>query len=84
MAKISQREARALKRRVAQLENDFKRQRESWIAEWPGGVHIDNITVQHAEWHIAKTARRLGHAVVVVPGDQPQLKVYACPLLKTP
>lgn len=76
MAKISQREARTLKKRVIELEATLQKQRGRWASEWPGGTHIDTINVQPVEWHIVSTARLLGHAVVVVPGDMPKLHVY--------
>lgn len=85
--KISQREARQLKRRVNELETELNRQRHNWTEEWPGGVRIDTVDVNESEYHIADTARNLGHAVVVIPrllGSQWQFKVYALPLPRNP
>jgi hypothetical protein len=76
MSKISQREAQRLRRRVQELERAEKDRRSRWATDYPGGVHIDTIKVSDAEWHIVNTARLLGHAAVVVPGDMPQLRVY--------
>lgn len=64
---ISQREAQRLKKRVEVLEEELSKQRRHWCSEWPGGVHVDTVDVKSEEYHIAKTARKLGHAVVVVP-----------------
>ena len=82
MAKISQREARSLKKRVAELEGILTGMKVRWAAQWPGGTHIDTIAVQPSEWHIVTTARLLGHAVVLVPSEMPKLHVYGCPLPK--
>jgi len=84
MAKISQREARILKRRVIELERQLDNQRSRWSKDWPGGVNIDTVEVNMSEWYIVKTARLLGHAVVIVPGDAPKLLVYGIPLPKVP
>jgi hypothetical protein len=82
MARISQREARSLKKRVTELEAQLSKQHNQWTHEWPGSAHIDTMTVKSEEWHIATTARKLGHAVVIVPAEHPKLKVYGCPLPK--
>lgn len=82
MAKISQREARQLKKRVAELEDILRRQRLQWAREWPGGTHLDTMTVKSEEFYVVKTARLLGHAVVVVPSEYPKLQVYGCALPK--
>lgn len=82
MAKISQREARNLKKRVAELEAKFRDQLNNWSGEWPGGAHIGTIEVTAAHFNIAKTARALGHAVVVVPVEFPKLHLCGCPLPK--
>lgn len=67
--KISQREARRLKKRVAELEALREKERSSWVREYPGGVHLGSWTP--AEWLFAsiKTARRLGFPVVVATHD---------------
>jgi glycine/D-amino acid oxidase-like deaminating enzyme len=80
--KISQREARRFKKRVAELEQILERQRRSWVSDWPGGVNV----AQHE--HVSDTAflpavvnncRHLGHAVVVTV-DGGKLMYYALPL----
>lgn len=78
--RISQREARRLRKRVDELERILSAQRYSWAAEWPSGVQLDSVQVQNNEWHIVTTARKLGHAVVVVPDKENWLRVYGCPL----
>ena len=73
---ISQREARRLKKRVEELEHQEYVRRRAWATEYPGGTLLDTIAVQNAEWHIVNTARKLGHAVVVVPDKEDYLRVY--------
>lgn len=63
--KISQREARRLRKKLGEMERAEEARRRSWASDYPGGV---NFTVsQPNETVIAaiKTARMLGHAVVV-------------------
>lgn len=79
---ISQREARRLKKRVAELEAQENTRRSSWAREYPGGVCIDTITATTETWHIVNTARKLGHAVVVVPIPDFKLHVYGLKLAK--
>ena len=69
---ISQREARRLQRRVESLE---QRQRYLAVTSCPG-TPIDTISVGDPEYHIAVTARKLGFAVLVVPGALNKLHVY--------
>ena len=68
MAKISQ--------RVAALEAADVARKNAYAAEYPGGVHIDTITVSNTEWFIIKTARALGCGVVVVPENNSKIRVY--------
>ncbi len=85
--KISQREARRLQKRIIELEAVIDQQRGSWNNEWPGGVHVDTVKVNDIEYGIANTARKLGHAVVVVPREAQnkthEFLVYACVLPKS-
>ena len=78
--KISQREAHRLKKRVTQLEEVIRHQRVRWASEWLGGVLLcreEAVAINHA---MVKTARRLGHAVVIVPEDEETYGFYALPL----
>jgi len=80
---ISQREARALRKRVRELETLQRQQRTTWGDEWPdaviiGGLQLDtpSLTIQAVH-----TARRLKHAVVAVPTDgNKALIFFALPL----
>lgn len=78
---ISQREARQLRKRVIQLEDEERKRRARYGRDYPGGTHLGSIT-----WHgpdftasAAYTARLLGHAVVVVASEKQELQLYAIP-----
>lgn len=73
---ISQREARRLKKRVAELEKAERDRCNAWVSDYPGGVRLDTINVGLSEWYIVATARRLGHAVVIVPDKEAYLRIY--------
>lgn len=78
--KISEVEAARLKARVAELEALVESQRATWSSDWPGGVHVYTTTCEAENMATAtiKTARRLGHAVVVVDSGR-ELRFYALP-----
>lgn len=40
MKKISQREARRLRKKVIELEANKKAQNNAWGSEWPSGINI--------------------------------------------
>lgn len=67
---ISQNEARAaIKERDELLAERRTRYYACAHSTYPG-THIDTVKVTNTEWHIARTARRLKHMLVVVPHDQ--------------
>jgi hypothetical protein len=73
--RISQREARRLKKRVAELEQ-AERRRRLGLLDYRHGTHLVTFDAQtHIAW-IVKTARDLGHAAVLVFGDGGRLEVY--------
>lgn len=76
---ISQREARALKKRVAELEDAEDRRRNAWIYDYPGGVHIGSMAADLDDRTKVIVARKLGHAVVCVAADG-VIRLYALPL----
>lgn len=80
--KISQREARRMKKRIAELEDTFARQRRSWASEWPRGVLVGSLTSSTDTIpRVIQTARKLGHAVVCATGrDNNTVDFYALPL----
>jgi hypothetical protein len=77
---ISQREARALKRRVQELEAMEDRRRNAWAESYPGGANIATSNVSDYTRSAIKTARLLKHAVVVTVTSDGNLAFYALPL----
>lgn len=79
---ISQREAQALRRRVQQLEEAEDRRRNAWAKTWPGGVHLTTLRIGFGSVvREVLTARKLRHAVVVIPNEgNDTLDLYALPL----
>ena len=81
--KISQREARRLKRRVALLEQERRDQRNRWATDWPGGVHLGHIA-REIDFLTGRidAAQMLGHAVVVRQEANGRINFYALSLPK--
>jgi len=75
--RISQREARRLRKRVDELERRDEARRRAWSGEYPGGVHIDTLTVAGVEYVAIKTAWSLGYYVVVKPSRTNEVQVFA-------
>lgn len=81
MSKISQVEARRLRKRVQQLESMERERRMRYARDYPGGVNIATSTYSSAEDFlpaVVNNSRQLGHAVVVV-ADGRVLRFYAIP-----
>jgi hypothetical protein len=79
--KISQREARRLRKLVNELESTELGRRRSWSQDWgPGWVQIESTTLTAVEFAAVKTARKLGHAVIVVPKDGTDVSFFAVKL----
>lgn len=81
MNKISQAEARRLKRRVEELEREERRRRNVYLSVYPGGINIAQATYNSVDSFlpaVVKNSRLLGHAVVVV-NDGATLRYYAIP-----
>lgn len=66
--RISQREARRLRKQVEALRGIIRRQRLAWSQEYVRGVQICSIESHHFI-DVIRTARKLKHAVVAVPDD---------------
>lgn len=83
MAKISQREARRLRKRVAELQGVLNSERRVWGPAFIGGADIGR-----AQWAAGaaipvavRTARKLGHAVIATAADDNGLvRFHALPL----
>lgn len=85
MKRISQREARRLRKRVAELEGHEEHRRRAWGQEWFGGVNIVSATYPNSYDQVPtaiRTARKLGHAVIVLGDDSGNLRFMALPLPK--
>ena len=71
MTKISQREARRLKKKVTELENILDMQQGRWSSDWPSSTQIGRLkNIDPVTKTMVGTARVLHHAVVVtIDGD---------------
>lgn len=80
--RISQREARRLRKRVAELEGLEYRRRRAWASEWPHGTEIAAVKlVEYASVPVSiRVARRLNHAVVCTVSDDGTVRFIALPL----
>lgn len=76
--KISQRQAREYRRRMTEAEATLQRQKGRWASDWsPGWVNIETLQVNETEYAAISTARKLEHAIVLVPSTGNQVLVYA-------
>lgn len=76
--KISQKEARRLQRRVAELEELRRKERSEYTREYPNGIHLLNWEPNAWVFASVKTARRLGAPVMVTHDpDDKTLHFYA-------
>lgn len=77
--KISQREARRLRKRVEQLEGRERDRLRTWGSDYPGGVHVMDFTL--AEWSNGRVwmATRLGSVLVGKYDGQGRVSPYAIP-----
>lgn len=79
MAKISQREARRLRKRVTELEDRDAARRRAWSHDYVGGTQIGGVKWDKDESRpvAIRTARKLGHAVVVTAADDGSVYFFA-------
>ncbi len=80
--RISQNEARRLRKRVEELESRERKRRATWSQDWFGGVEIARTTWDSATASIPtaiRTARKLNHAVVAVGDDGGTVRFIALP-----
>ncbi len=85
MSRISQREARQLRRRVQALERVLEAQRGNWNCDWPGGTFIGCVRLPEPSTlaESVRVSRLLGHAVVATQ-EAGQLRFFALPLPSAP
>lgn len=69
MSKISQREARRLRKRVKELEEAEAKRQRRYAQDWPGGVNVATADLPTDAAVAIRTARRLRHAVVAIADD---------------
>lgn len=82
MARISQAEARRLRKRVDELENHERQRRDRWSSAWPDGVHLQTIDVHEKTFEAVRVSLALGHACVLKMGtgsNAGKLMLYALP-----
>lgn len=82
--RISQREARRLRKRVAELESAESDRRNRWVRDYPGGAQIATGTFSADSRVVTaiNTARLLKHAVVATAGDDGVVRFFALPVGK--
>lgn len=75
--KISQREARRLKKRIHELEYERAEQRNRWVRDFPGGIELGHITLPR-DWFMGRieAARMLGYAIVATEHEN-TLHIFA-------
>ena len=80
--KISQRQARADRKRLIELERILRDQKNRWKMDWmPGWLNIETLSVAKITHAKLATARVLGHAVIAVPDSRDNIiRFYAEPL----
>lgn len=78
--KISQREARRLRKRVQELEDREEARLRSWSKDYPGGTHIATVALDPNGAILAaiETALTLRHGVVAAT-DNGNVYFYAIP-----
>lgn len=74
--KITQREARKLRKELAALKEADSVRRAQWHHDYPGGVFIQNFLVGDVEAGKIGTAAKLNH-VLVAKIDNKTLNIYA-------
>ncbi len=76
---ISQREARRNWKLLRRLEEAVRAERRAYSQEYFGGVELMRCRFSGSEPLVVRTARNLGHAVVVVGDDSDVLRFIALP-----
>jgi single-strand DNA-binding protein len=82
--KISQRAARRLQKRVAELEGRLSGLRRAWIRDYPGGVHLGTVHVCVEQFAAFHTASRLGFPLVATMPNSGAIELYAMKLCDGP
>lgn len=80
--RITQREAQALRKRVALLEAREDDRRTAWVKDYPGGTYIGSVVLGEGDAARIRTARLLEHAVVATCVNGLEINLYALPVAK--
>lgn len=80
MPKISQREARRLRRKVIELSSIIDSQNKRWAEDWPSSTVICRMVPNSDVLSCVKTARALHHAVVAVAENDGKIAFFASQL----
>ncbi len=76
--RISQREARRLRRELTELRQQIDHERNTWRSDWPNATHLRAFEAPPLVYEAVRVARELGHAVIVIPyRDEPGLRLWA-------
>jgi hypothetical protein len=80
--RISQRDARTYRKRVEALEQQEKDRNRNWVSDWPRSVLLTSTKWEAGDLVPVsiRTARKLGHAVVVTVDDGGLVKFHAVKL----
>ncbi len=76
MKKITQAEARRLRKRVTELENVASSNARHWASDWVGGSNIAWSSPSETVLTAIRTARLLGYYVIVLPEGE-KVRYYA-------
>jgi hypothetical protein len=77
MKRISQREARSLKKELFELKRRLSQQMNVWSSDYPKGIHLLTMEATPVVIATVKTARKLSRAIVVTQ-EENQIRFYAC------
>ena len=76
--KISQSQARYYRKKNMELMKVLADQKNRWSTDWgEGWVNIETLNLTPESYGKVKTARALGHAVVVVTDGGTTVRLYA-------
>jgi hypothetical protein len=78
--KISQVEAWSLRHEVKRYRKILDDQKRYWLQGWPQGVHLESLVINAETMAMVRTARKLGHAVVVTQVNAGKIELYALEL----
>jgi hypothetical protein len=75
--KISQREARRMRKELAEFRMRDEQRARYWSSDWAGGVHIGTSHPNASVIAAIQTARKLGHPVIAVTRGDGEVLYYA-------